>query len=324
MRVGVVGADGKMGREVCRALVAQADLDLVAAVDTVQVGADLGPVGPDSPGVSISDRLEALIDAGTEVVVDFTRIEAARHTLAFCADAGIHAVVGTTGFTDDDLDELTRRVRRTGPPQLHRGTNFAIGAVLMMRFAELAAPWFAGAEIVELHHDGKLDAPSGTALPPPSGWRPHGSRRDRAVPPRPHGHHGVDGRPRRSGPGRRAHPFGPPSGPGRPPGGDPRVGGPEPDHPPRFLRPRLVHGRGGPGRPVGGRPTRCHPRTRAAAGPLSLDRRAWTTTRQRILEATYVCVARWGLAKTTVEDAAREAKVSRATVYRTFPGGGTS
>ena len=98
--------------------------------------------------------------------MDFTRLEAARLTLAFCADAGIHAVVGTTGFTPSDLDDLERRFAgpASGAPNCVVAANFAIGAVLMMRFAEMAAPYFGGAEIVELHHDGKLDAPSGTAM----------------------------------------------------------------------------------------------------------------------------------------------------------------
>ncbi len=163
MRIGVVGAGGKMGREVCRALADQTDLDLVAAVDPAGVDTDPGSAsGTGGPGVRISESLEALTEAGTEVVVDFTRIEAARDTLAFCARAGLHAVVGTTGFTEDDVEELTRLF--TGPPNCIVAPNFAVGAVLMMRFAELAAPWFNGAEIIELHHDGKLDAPSGTAL----------------------------------------------------------------------------------------------------------------------------------------------------------------
>ncbi len=90
----------------------------------------------------------------------------ARQTLAFCADAGIHVVVGTTGFTEADLDDLARRFDRPRGKGANcvLAANFAIGAVLMMRFAELAAPFFEGAEIIELHHDGKLDAPSGTAL----------------------------------------------------------------------------------------------------------------------------------------------------------------
>jgi 4-hydroxy-tetrahydrodipicolinate reductase len=162
MRIGVVGAGGRMGAEVCRYVAAHPDLDLVAAVDPAHAGADLAALtGAAVRGVVVSGDLEALVGAATEVVVDFTRLEAARRSLAFCADAGVHAVVGTTGFTEDDYDELARRF--AGPPNCLVAANFAIGAVLMMRFAELAAPWFDGAEIIELHHAGKLDAPSGTA-----------------------------------------------------------------------------------------------------------------------------------------------------------------
>jgi 4-hydroxy-tetrahydrodipicolinate reductase len=167
MRVGVVGAGGKMGREVCRAVLGHPDLDLVAAVDPGHGGADLAPLlGTDAGPLKVSEALESLTAAGVEVVVDFTHLEAARPTLAFCADAGIHAVVGTTGFTGSDLDDLSRRFAgpTSGAPNCVVAANFAIGAVLMMRFAEMAAPYFSGAEIVELHHDGKLDAPSGTAI----------------------------------------------------------------------------------------------------------------------------------------------------------------
>ena len=167
MRVGVVGAGGKMGREVCRTVLAHPDLELVAAVDPVHGGADLGAlIGTDAGSLTITGDLESLRAGGTEVAVDFTRLDAARLTLAFCADAGIHAVVGTTGFTASDLDDLERRFAgpASGAPNCVVAANFAIGAVLMMRFAEMAAPYFGGAEIVELHHDGKLDAPSGTAM----------------------------------------------------------------------------------------------------------------------------------------------------------------
>ena len=114
----------------------------------------------------VGDELEGLAAAGAQVVVDFTRIDAARETLAYCADAG-HPRRGR------DHRVHRRRPRRAGPsirragdgrPNCVVAANFAIGAVLMMRFAELAAPWFDGAEIIELHHDGKMDAPSGTAL----------------------------------------------------------------------------------------------------------------------------------------------------------------
>jgi len=170
VQVAVVGAGGKVGREVCRTVLARDDLDLVAAVDPAFEGTDVaalvGPaVGGPRTGVTVGGDLAALPSSGTEVVVDFTRLEAARITLEFCADEGIHAVVGTTGFTAEDLDHLSDRFGPdTGSPNCVLAPNFAIGAVLMMRFAELAAPWFDGAEIVELHHDGKLDAPSGTAV----------------------------------------------------------------------------------------------------------------------------------------------------------------
>ncbi len=167
MRVAVVGAGGKMGREVCRAVLAEADLDLVAAVDIGFEGSDLAELVDAPAGVLVvSGKLDDLTSAATDVVVDFTRIDAARSTLDFCAEHGIHAVVGTTGFSKEDLDRLASRFGgpEAGTPNCVLAPNFAIGAVLMMRFAELAAPWFDGAEIIELHHDGKLDAPSGTAL----------------------------------------------------------------------------------------------------------------------------------------------------------------
>ncbi len=167
MRVGVVGAGGRMGREVCTTVLAHPDLELVAAVDPGYAGAALASlIGPEGGDLVVGGQLGALASARTQVAVDFTRIDAARDTLAFCADAGIHVVVGTSGFTEQDLAELARRFAgpEAGSPNCLVASNFAIGAVLMMRFAELAAPWFEGAEIIELHHDGKTDAPSGTAM----------------------------------------------------------------------------------------------------------------------------------------------------------------
>lgn len=165
MRVGVVGAGGRMGTEVCRAVAASADLDLTAVVDPAHAGSPLRDLlGSDVGDLTIADRPEALSAAGVDVAVDFTRVEAARDTLRFCADHGVHAVVGTTGFTDDDLTELSRWFAPDDAPNCIVAPNFAIGAVLMMRFAAMAAPWFEATEIIELHHAGKIDAPSGTAL----------------------------------------------------------------------------------------------------------------------------------------------------------------
>lgn len=153
IRVGVTGAGGRMGAEVCRAIQAAEDLQLAAAVDP-------GAAGAEVCGVTVAGSLEALQAA--EVVVDFTTAAATREVLRWCSQHRVHAVVGTTGLDDAELKVVGGGL----PPGvgLIVAANFAIGAVLMMRFAELAAPWFDGAEIVELHHDGKLDAPSGTAL----------------------------------------------------------------------------------------------------------------------------------------------------------------
>jgi 4-hydroxy-tetrahydrodipicolinate reductase len=140
IRVGVLGAKGRMGATVCESVADDPDLELVAGID-------------------VGDSLEAL--ASSDVVVDFTVAVAARENLPWLAERGIHAVVGTTGLTDGDLAELARVFVRSNCVV---AANFAIGAVLMMRFAELAAPWFDTAEIIELHHDQKVDAPSGTAV----------------------------------------------------------------------------------------------------------------------------------------------------------------
>jgi 4-hydroxy-tetrahydrodipicolinate reductase len=163
IRVGVVGAAGRMGRTVCSAVAADPDLVFVCGVDT-QVSRTDGDVVV--AGLAIADRLHALADADCDVVIDFTVADAARVTIPWLALHGMHAVVGTTGFTDDDLELFESSYAHpdgTGPNCLI-APNFAISAVLMMRFAEMAAPWFDTAEVIELHHDRKIDAPSGTAL----------------------------------------------------------------------------------------------------------------------------------------------------------------
>jgi len=161
IRVGVFGAAGRMGRTVCEAVVADPALELVAAVDPLHAGLDLRHVAQVETDLHVDPHAEALLDAGAEVVVDFTHLDAARQNIAFAAEHGIHAVVGTTGFSEDDLSRFAGAFTRSN---CLIAPNFAIGAVLMVRFAEMAAPWFETAEVIELHHDQKLDAPSGTAL----------------------------------------------------------------------------------------------------------------------------------------------------------------
>ena len=156
IRVGVFGAGGRMGATVCEAVSGAADLELVAAVDPWHAGETVGElvIAPDAG---------AITEAGAEVAVDFTVIDAARDNLRWCAAHGVHAVAGTSGFGEADIAELGAAFDAS-PANAVIVPNFAIGAVLMMRFAELAAPFFESAEIIEMHHERKIDAPSGTAM----------------------------------------------------------------------------------------------------------------------------------------------------------------
>ncbi|MFC8532084.1 4-hydroxy-tetrahydrodipicolinate reductase [Nocardia sp. NPDC057227] len=144
IRVGVLGAQGKVGRAICAAVTAADDLELVATVDK-------------------DDALTAFTDANTEVVVDFTHPDVVLGNLKFLIEHGIHAVVGTTGFDDGRLAEVRARLAESPGTGVLIAPNFAIGAVLSMRFAEQAARFFESVEVVELHHPNKADAPSGTA-----------------------------------------------------------------------------------------------------------------------------------------------------------------
>ncbi len=160
IKVGVLGAAGRMGLTVCAAVKSEPGLSLVAAVDP-----DVAEVGhapfPKLDGLLISESPEVLLEAEVEVAVDFTVAVAARENLRFLASSGIHAVVGTTGLSVADLQRARADFQRSN---CIVAPNFAISAVLAMRFAELAAPFFDSAEVIELHHDAKVDAPSGTAL----------------------------------------------------------------------------------------------------------------------------------------------------------------
>jgi len=155
-RVGVVGAGGRMGQEVCRAVAEQLDMELVAAVDPAHVGSV-------ASGKRIIGEVNALADLGAQVVVDFTVAAAVRENAPHYAQRGIHTVIGTTGLSDADLSEV-RRLFDKSDANAVVAANFAIGAVLLMHFCRLAAPHMDGVEVIELHHDAKRDAPSGTAL----------------------------------------------------------------------------------------------------------------------------------------------------------------
>lgn len=160
VRVGVFGAAGRMGAAVCRAVAGDPHLELSAVVDPGAAGEELRSVVDVTSDLVVAGRADHLDDR-PEVMVDFTHLEAARENLAWCARHGVHAVVGTTGFTDEDVARFGNDFSTSN---CLIAPNFAIGAILMMRFAELAAPWFETAEVIELHHDAKVDAPSGTAM----------------------------------------------------------------------------------------------------------------------------------------------------------------
>lgn len=144
MRVGVLGARGKVGTTMCAAVRDADDLTLSAEVDA-------------------GDDLALLTDSGTEVVIDFTHPDVVMDNLKFLIDNGIHAVVGTTGFTDDRLEQVRSWLSAAPGTAVLIAPNFAIGAVLSMHFAQKAAPYFESVEVIELHHPQKADAPSGTA-----------------------------------------------------------------------------------------------------------------------------------------------------------------
>jgi 4-hydroxy-tetrahydrodipicolinate reductase len=161
IRVGVFGAAGQMGRTVAGAIDGAEDLELVAVVDKAFESSGFVQLPHSTPAVGTDPS--TFVNAGAQVVVDFSVATASRQNIDFCFDNAIHVVVGTTGFTDEDMARW-RRAASAGSARGVFAANFAIGAVLMMKLAEIAAPHFDGVEIIELHHDNKKDAPSGTAM----------------------------------------------------------------------------------------------------------------------------------------------------------------
>jgi 4-hydroxy-tetrahydrodipicolinate reductase len=154
-----------MGRLVSQAIADDPDLALVAAINPSFEGEHLGSmIGHPEIDVRISQEIETLLQAETEVAVDFTTPEVVMDNVRWAIEHAMHIVVGTTGLGQDELAEIERLIDEEGhESNVIVAPNFAIGAVLLQRFAALAARHFPAAEIIELHHDGKLDAPSGTA-----------------------------------------------------------------------------------------------------------------------------------------------------------------
>ncbi|MBU1227292.1 MAG: 4-hydroxy-tetrahydrodipicolinate reductase [Actinobacteria bacterium] len=168
--VAVSGAAGRMGSLVAATVSAAADLELAACFDP----RGLGTAGGRAVTADPADL------SGADVVVEFTTPDVVMQNLAVWREMNLNAVVGTSGFDEARLAALTIQWG-SGPPNCLVVPNFSIGAVLMMRFAEMAAPHFAASEVIELHHDRKADAPSGTALATAAAMRAAGGRQERAV-----------------------------------------------------------------------------------------------------------------------------------------------
>lgn len=145
IKVGILGAQGRVGKAIVEGVNAEDDLELVAEI-------------------SRGDDLQQLVDNHAEVIVDFTQPDSVMGNLEFCIANGIHCVVGTTGFDKERLDQVEQWTRQEGAGNVLIAPNFAISAVMTMVLAKQAAKFFETAEVVEFHHPTKLDAPSGTAI----------------------------------------------------------------------------------------------------------------------------------------------------------------
>jgi len=165
IKVAVTGALGRMGREVVQALTPGEGFEIVAAIDRNGEGKRLrDEVGPNVPDLVVESKLGAALDrTQPDVLVDFTIHSAALAHGLSALKRGISPVIGTTGLKSDEINELRLESKEQKVPGIY-APNFALGAVLMVRFAEMAAKWMPDVEVIELHHEQKLDAPSGTAL----------------------------------------------------------------------------------------------------------------------------------------------------------------
>src|SRR5512136_2350877 len=163
IRVVVHGVRGRVGREVVNATCKDSDLKLVGAVDAKADGNALPlPVGSDT--VPLSRNLDSILtQTGPHVIVDFSMAEASMAMVRLATKHKVNLVIGTTGLSTDNLDEIDRVAKANGVGAVV-ASNFALGAVLMIHLAKIAAKYFDNVEIIELHHDQKLDAPSGTAV----------------------------------------------------------------------------------------------------------------------------------------------------------------
>lgn len=165
IKVIVVGAGGRMGREVVKLVLQDEELELVAAVNRSEAGTDAGQlVGLEPCGIVVMDQLEKVLSqTEADVMVDFTTPQYAYEHTSLAISHGVRPVMGTTGFTTEQIEELDKQCEKQGIGGLI-APNFSVGAILMMKFAAQAAKYLPNLEIIEYHGDQKLDAPSGTAV----------------------------------------------------------------------------------------------------------------------------------------------------------------
>ena len=165
VKVVVSGACGRMGQEVVKAVIADNELELVGAIDVKNAGRDIGEfIGKDTIGITIgTDFTEVLKNSQADVVVDFTNPNSVMNNIRLALNQGVCPVVGTTGISPEDVEEVKLLCKKLQGKAII-SPNFSIGAILMLKLSVQVAKYMSHVEIIEFHHDQKLDAPSGTAL----------------------------------------------------------------------------------------------------------------------------------------------------------------
>ena len=164
IKVVVTGVSGKMGSTICRGILSEEDIKLIAAVSTSKAGIELGQIiGTPTIKVITVKTIKEALKSNPEVLIDFTHAQVAPDNIIFALENGIHTVVGTTGIHEQKIAEIKKKAEQV-KANVIMAPNYAIGAVMMMNFVKRAAPNFQDCEIIELHHNKKADAPSGTAL----------------------------------------------------------------------------------------------------------------------------------------------------------------
>jgi len=163
-RIAMFGISGRMGKTMAGELVKEEDVELIAGFDSVNTGMDLGQyLGTGKNGISITNSYEDILKQSPDIIIDFTIAEIARRSINWALDNDIDIIVGTTGLTDQDLSDIEKKANGSRAKVLI-APNFAIGAVIMMKISGMIAKYFDNCEIIELHHDKKKDAPSGTSI----------------------------------------------------------------------------------------------------------------------------------------------------------------